>query len=421
MTSPGSMSRDEVDRAIVGLGAAYDQISAAMYDLDARPGLTMLRGGGLGGRTREVAVRVLAGTEVLWSHFAALGAHLQQARSVRGERSRPGEAELRELTALLREPVVPIGADGLALDHPATSPVVERLTLPELARRLTAGTTEANQQLGAVEAACSRIAARWEPLSAALDRVRAGAGALGVDTLPAADVERVAAALARAHRDAMHDPLTAADPAESPEAGEALALEIAAGIDALAARLAELTALRDGYPRRAERLRATVAGVAAAEEQAGVACDRARIKIANSGLPTVPDSVGALRTHLAQLDHLHREGRWTSLAREMSAAERAATAALAEAERIRDAADGLLDRRAELRGRLDAFRARAARLGLAEDAELSDRHRVAKDLLYTSPCDLPAATRAVAAYQRHLNAVTERVVPGAAAGGELPT
>jgi len=95
MTSPGSMSRDEVDRAIVGLGAAYDQISAAMYDLDARPGLTMLRGGGLGGRTREVAVRVLAGTEVLWSHFAALGAHLQQARSVRGERSRPGEAEAK--------------------------------------------------------------------------------------------------------------------------------------------------------------------------------------------------------------------------------------------------------------------------------------------------------------------------------------
>ncbi|MBM0240480.1 hypothetical protein JNW88_31480, partial [Micromonospora sp. ATA32] len=63
---------------------------------------------------------------------------------------------------------------------------------------------------------------------------------------------------------------------------------------------------------------------------------------------------------------------------------------------------------AELRGRLAAYRAKAARLGFAEHTELSRRHCAAEDLLYSSPCDLPAATRALSAYQRHLNDLSER-------------
>ncbi|MBM0239134.1 hypothetical protein JNW88_21965 [Micromonospora sp. ATA32] len=39
MTAPAPLSRDEVDVAIVALGAAHDRISAAMYALDNHPGL----------------------------------------------------------------------------------------------------------------------------------------------------------------------------------------------------------------------------------------------------------------------------------------------------------------------------------------------------------------------------------------------
>jgi hypothetical protein len=61
---------------------------------------------------------------------------------------------------------------------------------------------------------------------------------------------------------------------------------------------------------------------------------------------------------------------------------------------------GLLDRRTELRGRLEAYRAKAARLGHAESATLSALHRAAYDVLFTAPCDLLEATRAVGRYQR---------------------
>lgn len=61
---------------------------------------------------------------------------------------------------------------------------------------------------------------------------------------------------------------------------------------------------------------------------------------------------------------------------------------------------GLLDRRTELRGRLEAYRAKATRLGHAEDSALSALHRAAHDVLFTAPCDLVEATRAVGRYQQ---------------------
>jgi hypothetical protein len=45
----------------------------------------------------------------------------------------------------------------------------------------------------------------------------------------------------------------------------------------------------------------------------------------------------------------------------------------------------------------------AVRRGRAEDEALSARYRQARSLLWTAPCDLPAATRAVAAYQHALS------------------
>ncbi|MFE3258169.1 hypothetical protein [Nocardia sp. NPDC059229] len=78
---------------------------------------------------------------------------------------------------------------------------------------------------------------------------------------------------------------------------------------------------------------------------------------------------------------------------------------LTGASATRDNALALLDRRDELRVRVDAYRVKGARLRLSEDPAVDARYRRAYELLHSAPCDLAAATRAVAEYQR---AITEK-------------
>ncbi len=61
-----------------------------------------------------------------------------------------------------------------------------------------------------------------------------------------------------------------------------------------------------------------------------------------------------------------------------------------------------LARRRELRGRLDAYRAKAIATGRAEDVQLEDLYQTAAGVLYEAPCDLDEAERTLAAYQRSL-------------------
>ena len=84
-----------------------------------------------------------------------------------------------------------------------------------------------------------------------------------------------------------------------------------------------------------------------------------------------------------------------------------ATSAARTAE-LRQSAAAAIDKRDELRGLLRAYKAKAARLGAAEDADLARRHEQAHDLLWTAPCDLVAAEAAVTAYQRAILATEGR-------------
>ena len=63
-------------------------------------------------------------------------------------------------------------------------------------------------------------------------------------------------------------------------------------------------------------------------------------------------------------------------------------------------AAALLDERDELRGLLDAYQAKAARLGAAEDTGLAMLYQQARDLLWAAPCDLRVAAAAVTHYQQ---------------------
>ena len=88
------------------------------------------------------------------------------------------------------------------------------------------------------------------------------------------------------------------------------------------------------------------------------------------------------------------------LAAELERCEADLAASGAKTAELRQAAEAALDKRDELRGLLRAYKAKAARLGAAEDEDLAGRYEQAYRLLWTAPCDLPAAEAAVADYQR---------------------
>ena len=141
-------------------------------------------------------------------------------------------------------------------------------------------------------------------------------------------------------------------------------------------------------------------------QDAMTARERAAVRIAAT-LPPVPELPG-LGDRVAALDGLRRAEHWTQLAAELDAIQQQAAAAAERSWAAERSAVALVDRRDELRGLLDACRARAARLGALEDTDLEARYAAARQLLWTRPCDLAASADAVTGYQQAVLALSGR-------------
>jgi hypothetical protein len=400
------MSRDAVDETLAGLGAAHDRIAAAMFAVDSHPGLAFLRSGGLAGATQARWDALRPEVDLLWAHFALLGDLLERARGIRGQR-RPDDADWAALRQIAGEPIVGLDAAGLPTDSgaPAT-----RVRLWDLAQRLEHRCATVTGHLADVDSAWRAVAGRYAPLTEAVDTVVAQAATVGLDEL----AQPLSTALSDAARTDLGDPLSAAPGGRLAPLVQQRLTDLSDRLATVRERVAALVAVRDGYPGRVAELTALLDGAAAAERGLGEVYARVIEKIADPGLPPLPSSAAVLRARLGDLDTLRRESRWGELVDAAAALEAQARRATERAEELRSAADGLLGRRDELRGRLDAYRAKAARLGYAEHDELTLVYGRARDLLYVAPCDLRAATRAVFAYQQTLATLPGATLPGAA-------
>ncbi len=423
------MNRDEADRLLAALGNGHDRIAAALYGVDSHPALGFLRTGGLAGRTAATATALVGDVNVLWTRFSMIGDALEQARAIRGTR-RPSDAEWSTLVALLTAPIVVVDPGGGAVLAPLAAPagwatntgargapasrqmhsqmsgpLGVRIRLVDLAAQVESRCSVAMKQLSEVDAAWSTASGAITPLTEAMNLVGALARDIG-DPPIATPLERATTVL----RDGvLADPLSAAP-------GGALAPAISARIASLAADIGTATtalraqiAFRDAYPQKVSGLSARIDAVAAAELSAGAAYVRTGEKIADPGLPPVPSASNVLRSRLRELDRPFAAGDWRRVASDAATVDAAIDRALARAIELTGAADGLVARRDELRGRLAAYLAKAGELRLDEHSELAKLHAAARASLYTAPCDLPTATKAVFAYQ---HALTETLAAG---------
>jgi DNA repair exonuclease SbcCD ATPase subunit len=358
---------DEVDRALARLGADSDRIAEALVAMDNRTGHQLLNTGALTGVTEQRWGVASLALSALWDDFSSHRTLLEQARQLRDRRSRLGEDELTELSTL----VTKLGALSGSMD---------------------AACTMVTDLVDAVEAAWRDAVDRLDPLDRELRAARALAGELGIEEL---ELGRIAGELAEIRG------RTAADPLAAPAPGRELTDRIAA----VRTELTALAAARDSLAEQLAGLGTLIDEIAEVRDQIRDAHVTVLEKIASPGLPPLTDPVPALRTRLDGLPVM--SGRLRELAAALDGLRGDANNALADVRARLDAATGLLDRRLELRGRLDAYHAKARHLGYAEDLDLLAVHREARVLLYTVPCDLAASTRAVKRYQEALQARRE--------------
>jgi hypothetical protein len=385
-----TFTKSQAADAVVAARGERDIVQANLLDLDGSFGKRLLAGATLTGTSRqrwESAASILA---ALWGLYEAYSEVIDRAAEALTRR--PGQMELAEITALLTGPSVEI-------DH-GPAPLARR-DLADTGREqmtLVAARARMRGAFAAVAAVTSAAEQAWNDVAGKLDAAAAdlsGVEVLGDQDL-ASEVAEVQADLDRLRGLLNADPLGGQ---ANPAAGDRL-LDRAA---AAAARSADLARLRDGAKQRIAAVTATADAARTAREDAAAACLRAAAKI--SAVPPVPADRSDLSARIAALDAMLAAGRWTRLSSELDLLERelaAATSNFRDTERI---VATLLSRRDELRGLLEAYKAKAARLGAAEDPGLATGYDQARQLLWTAPCDLNAAADAVNRFQQAVLAI----------------
>jgi hypothetical protein len=395
-----SLSRDEIDRTLERLTSERERITRVLLELEAHSGYQLLKGTRLSGVTERRWVDINGRMATLWKLFDAHGKVLGEAQELRARHPKPGHVQLAELTRLLTGTSVELVSEEIPLEERTLlGPTGEWLTLEGVVRRMTPMYEETAGMVASIDEV-------WSALLTRLGEVEEAARA--VDALHASlsirepDYDRTAVRLAEVGEAVRSDPLSLssdgrADTGRIDEIGRELA--------DLRGRLEDAVRIRGEHDERARGITATIELVETAEHEAVQARETVLAKIASPALPGLPALSASLRDRLAALEGLRDEGRWLELATRAAELERTVATALDQARETTGLITGLLDRRDELRGRLDAYKAKAGRLGLSEDGALTELHQRAHDLLWTSPCDLRRATVTLADYQR---AITSR-------------
>ncbi|MCF4138354.1 hypothetical protein L1856_18995 [Streptomyces sp. Tue 6430] len=407
------MDRDEVDRALARLGAEHEAIETSLLALQDHAGRRLLEGAALTGVTEERWASAEASITLLWTYFDAYTGALRSARDIRSRRRWSSREDLTELTELLRgESVTVAGPAAATANAPTltgTGRLSESFSLAGLVDRMNDLYASSLDLVVTADAVWSALPARIDLLAAELQRTRQLAHSVGVrpGEHPAGDdLERITRTLTSLRERVISDPLAFWVPAQgssAPGGGrpdttvydrEARALEdVRREIDAV------LTVRQDAE-QRLVRLRDVLSRADRTLAEARTARGEVLAKIAATEVPVVSGPPTVLQEQLATAAEYRRHAQWHRLSPLLESLERRAEDELLRARESLTAVTAPLAIRAELRGRLDAYKAKVARHGLAEDPFLVERYDAARRMLWSAPCDLRVAEQAVLRYQQ---------------------
>ena len=413
------MSREEADRALGRLDAEHEAVESSLLALQDHAGRRLLEGAQLSGTTEHRWARAEAAITLLWNGFETYSRTLKAARELRERRRWPSRDDLAELTRLLRGKLT---VSGGALGQAGTAgtsgsgggltegpKLAEELTLSQLVDRMNDWYAQALDVVAAADSVWSALPARIDLLAAELGRVRSLAHSVGVrpGEHPAADdLERTTAELTALRAEVLRDPLAFWTPtggSSAPGGGRPDTTRYDAAARALEEVRREIDAVlavRQDAEQRLMRLRDVLSRADRTLTEARSARGEVLAKIAASEVPAVSGPPTALQEQLATAAEHRRHARWHRLSPLLESLEQRAEEELERARDQLSAVTAPLAVRAELRGRLDAYKAKVARHGMAEDRILIERYDAARRMLWSAPCDLRAAEDAVLRYQK---------------------
>lgn len=394
------LSREEADRRLNRLGAEHEAIETSLLALQDHAGRRLLEGAELSGTTRARWAEAERTITRLWSSFDVCTDALTRARQVRARRRNPGQEELAELTALLEgDCLVLAGGDRLA----------ERLGWEALVDRMNTGYAEVLGVVAAADSVWSALPARIDLLAAELRRLSELAHSVGVrpgEHPSGAVLADVTAELTALRAEVIADPLAfwRADGGSSAPGGgrpDTVRFDTAARtVEEIRREVDAVISVRKDAEQRLAGVRDVLSRADRTLAEARLARNEVLAKIASWEVPAVGGMSARLQEELAAAADYRRRALWHRLSPLLDSLEQRADQELERARAALTAVTAPLAVRAELRGRLDAYKVKAARHGGAEDPLLTERYDAARRMLWSAPCDLRAAEQAVLRYQQ---------------------
>ena len=372
-----------------------ERLGAALSEFENGVTARLLAGTPLTGATREEWAASRASVSTLWRLLAAVGS---PGAAANGPSAAPVEVPPASGAPFARPERIPLAEafDRIQREHDAVAGFLARVeqawnagfpAMQAAARAADRADAIAERELGGADLGRAAFRAEYECTAGLLRSDPLAAAALAPDPDP--------------------DPAPAPPEAAAAAPGDGPIAALGRSAEALAYRVREAAELRLRFAER----RTQLADASAAARKAVVRAEGFRAATAEriaSGVPpqlTVPAPLTQRSAGpLDAVDAVHRDGDWESLPAAVADAEDAYRGIAAQAEQLERECSALLARRDELRGRLDAYTARAARVGRAEQPHIDRLQQEAGALLWIAPCDLAAAAAAVERFRRALAA-----------------
>jgi hypothetical protein len=357
------LTTDEIDRELSSREKEVASISTTLVELDNHPGLAHVRRYPPTGVTAQRWAVIEKSLAQLWEDLGRMTSIVEAAQALRARRSKPDDDDRAELSRLLRE-------------RPLE---VSRQPIP-LGERKISSPGEAVEYVGIADAA-ERMRSTYPAVIEFLDAVD-GINSLIAEQLGASQRQLDEAGLAAPRELAELLSVSATDPLSLTKSD----------VENRISKIADLAELHANWPHALEKAASQLDTLRDATQRAAQVCAHAQEVVVAGPIPVHTDAESALREELQSIT--------ASDPAALLSLQRRIEAALRVAHDDEGLAQGLLDRRSELKGRLTAYQAKAARLGLGEDPDMLASNRIATGLLSRRPCDLRAVTRAIADYQQ---------------------